>query len=120
MSHIEFSPRAIGSSENSASRSGTRSGRIAGRLSGEASLDDDRLADPVLLVRRDEATHQGNQIFIEERIEGTVGDTPGPPVHDLDALEPGGTEFLDEVTLRQGARHSAGPRGRVRHHLRRQ
>jgi hypothetical protein len=41
-------------------------------------------------------------------------------VVDLDLLESRFPEFVDEVTLRQGARHSAGPRGGVQKDLRRE
>lgn len=85
-----------------------------------SSFDDDRLTDVVLAVRRDETAHECEQIVLEQGIEDAIVDPPGPPLDHFHVFEPNLLQFLDEVTLRQGPGHSAGPRRGMRQHFGRQ
>jgi len=76
-------------------------------------VNDDGRSDRVLSLRRDEGAHEGEHFGGEERVEGAVVDAHGCALDDLDLGEAGSLEFVDEVTLRQGAGHSAGPGGGV-------
>jgi hypothetical protein len=79
----------------------------------EACADDDGGSDGLLLLGRDEGAHQVEHVGGEEGVEGAVVDAHGGALEDLDRGEAGPLEFGDEVTLRQGAGHSAGPGGGV-------
>jgi hypothetical protein len=71
----------------------------------------------MLAVGRDHLSHELDQFGRKEWVEREVVDRDRFAVVDLDLLECRLLEFVDEVTLRQGARHSAGPRGRVQEDL---
>lgn len=79
----------------------------------EACADDDGDSDCVLLLGRDEGAHEVEHVGGEEGIEAAVVNAHGGALDNLDFGEAGPFEFGDEVTLRQGAGHSAGPGGRV-------
>jgi hypothetical protein len=79
----------------------------------EACPGDDGGADRALLLGRDEGAHEVEHVGGEEGVEGAVVDAHGRALEDLDLGEAGAFEFGDEVTLRQGAGHSAGPGGGV-------
>jgi hypothetical protein len=59
------------------------------------------------------ALHQRDQVIVEKRIQSAVTNTPRLTTLDLDRVEADPLKFLDEVTLRQGPGHSAGPSGRM-------
>jgi hypothetical protein len=71
----------------------------------------------VLAVWRDERSHQLDQLTREEWVEREVVDGDRFAVVHLELPEFRLLEFLDEVTLRQGAGHSAGPGRRVQKDL---
>jgi hypothetical protein len=64
--------------------------------------------------------HQSNEIVVEEWIKGAIVDAERTSIDYLDFGEACLCKFLDEVTLRQGAGHSPGPRGWVSQDFRRQ
>jgi hypothetical protein len=80
----------------------------------EASLDDHRVRDPILSLLGYQLSHQPPEVVGEKRIDLSVCEAKGLSINHLHVDEASRCEFLDEVTLRQGARHSAGPRRRVR------
>ena len=67
----------------------------------------------MLLVSWDRFPHQLNEIIVEKWIESTIVDTEWDSVDYINVNESCLLQFLDEVTLRQGTGHSAGPGGRV-------
>jgi hypothetical protein len=71
----------------------------------------------MLAVGRNQRSHELDQFGRKEWVEREVVDRDRFAVVDLDLLEFRLLEFVDEVTLRQGTRHSAGPRGRVQEDL---
>jgi len=79
----------------------------------EVSADDDGSSDCLLPLGWDEGAHEVEHVGREEGIEGAVVDAHGRAFEDLDLGEAGPFEFGDEVTLRQGPGHSAGPGGGV-------
>lgn len=64
-----------------------------------------------MLLRRDHLSHKGYELVIEQGVHRAFIDAPWGPVQDLDRLESNPLQFVDEVTLRQGPGHSAGPGG---------
>ena len=87
-------------------------------LSAVASCGDhNRGGDCVLAFGRDERPHQFDQVGRKEWIEREVADGDWFAVVHLELSEPSFLEFLDEVTLRQGAGHSTGPGGGMEENL---
>jgi hypothetical protein len=82
--------------------------------------DHNRGGDRVLALGRDQRPHQLDQLGREKWIEREVVDRDPFAVVHLDLSKSRLLELLDEVTLRQGAGHSAGPGGRVKENLGRQ
>jgi hypothetical protein len=83
----------------------------------EVCADDDGGSDRLLSLGWDEGAHEVEHVGGEEGVEGAVVDAHRCALEDLDLAEAGPLEFGDEVTLRQGAGHSAGPGGGVREDL---
>lgn len=75
--------------------------------------DHDGRGHGALTIGRDERPHKLDQLGGEERVEGEVVDRHRPPLMNCDLPESCSLELVDEVTLRQGSGHSAGPRCRV-------
>jgi hypothetical protein len=74
----------------------------------------------MLLIKRDECSHEPKQLVGEERVERAVVDTHGLAIDDVDGGESCLVEVPDEVTLRQRASSSAGPGRWMGEHLRRE
>jgi hypothetical protein len=74
----------------------------------------------MLAAGRDQRSHELNQFGREEWVKREVVDRDRFTVVDFDLPEFRLLELVDEVTLRQGARYSAGPRGGVQEDLGRQ
>lgn len=68
----------------------------------------------------DEATHELDQVVVEQGVVRGLIDAERDSFDDLDVAEADSFQFRDEDTLRQGSRYSAGPGRRVYQHLRRQ
>ena len=49
---------------------------------GKARLDDDGLTYLALLLTRDQAPHEADQVLVEDRVEHAIVDAPRPSVHD--------------------------------------
>jgi hypothetical protein len=79
--------------------------------------DHDRRGHRGLPLLRNQHPHQLDQLWCEERIERKVVDGNVLSVAHGDLAESRLLDLLDEVTLRQGAGYSAGPRRRVQHDL---
>lgn len=72
------------------------------------------------LFGRDHSLHERYQLVVEERVKGTVVDSPRLSIDDLDVYESDPLKFFDEVTLRQSPGYSTGPGRWVRQHFGRQ
>src|SRR5687768_29381 len=66
-----------------------------------------------MLLGWDHLPHQGHEVIVEQRIHRALVDPPWGSVQNLDRAESDPLHFLDEVTLRQGPGHSAGPGRRM-------
>jgi AraC-like DNA-binding protein len=86
---------------------------------GALRSDHCRHGDPVESLGWDYASHRLEQCLGEQRIQGAVVDSHRRALEHLDVHEPRPLELVDEVTLRQGSGHSAGPCRGVGEHLRR-
>ena len=71
----------------------------------------------MLAFGRDQRSHELDQFGRKEWVEREVVDRDRFAVVDRDLLEFRLLEFVDEVTLRQRARYSAGPGGGVQEDL---
>lgn len=71
----------------------------------------------MLAIGRNQLLHQLDQLTRKERIDRQVVDRDRFPMVYHDLAETRLLDFLDEVTLRQGAGHSTCPRCRVQHDL---
>ena len=83
-------------------------------------LHDHTSGHVVLVVGRDRSPHDLDQLGREQRVLRRVIDPVRLVTADPDVNETRSLELLGEDTLRQGTRHSAGPRALVVGHLRRQ
>lgn len=83
----------------------------------EPCLDDDRGRDAGLPVGWDERAHEVEQLVGEKWVERAVVDVQCLVIEDLDGVEAGLLEVVDEGTLRLGPGRSAGPGRRMREHF---